>query len=193
MKYPFSLLVLMIALNTSIAQSNDNTKISFDCFACSYGDYDYNVGFRIGMGYGVLKPMNALLDLTANLSLNYWRYEVQTKGLLGNIEDSFIEDNVYFNLAIGERIKVWEFNKSKIFTGVNLNVQAYFNLTHRRMGLGIEPNIGWSRAMGQKSEFFLFLAYDQHLSSYNRRYSRHPGKLSLVMGINRRLEERRNE
>ncbi len=195
MKYILSILILFYTINIASSQiagiipNNPNDETVFDCAFCFSNNVNYRTGVKFGFGYGVYRELNPLLDLTANLSFNYWRYEVFTTDQYGIEEYTYDEDNAYFAISVGERINFLKFKESHLFTGVNINSQFYINGPTKFFGLGIEPNIGWRRKVGKRHEIFSFVGYDQHLISYNKLLPRQPNKVSLMLGFNLNLQK----
>lgn len=194
MKNVFCVLGFLLLVNVVKSQSesfdtyNNTSTSNYDCVWCGYSDNDYETGVKLGIGYGVFKEINPILDISINLNFNFWKTEVfQYQEIPGSRVNEFYHRNFLFAISIGERINIVNKNDFKFYTGVNLNPQIYLNSIHKLIGLGIEPNIGISKKLGSKYEFFTQIGYEQHLISYNRLYRRHPNKLSLLLGINYEL------
>jgi len=113
--------IFLTAQSENLVPSSNNFGPSFDCYLCEFGDFNYKTGIKLGMGYGLSKEVNSLLDLNTNLSINYWRTMVNEYDENLFIESAFIHENVYFNISVGERINIVQNEKFKFFTAVNIN------------------------------------------------------------------------
>ncbi len=158
---------------------------NLDSFFPYYPELIYSTGSKIGLGYGVFRELKPNLDLTANASINWWQFN---RTSYFNSEPTEVS-LWYFNLSIGERFRIADLGKSRLYTGINLNNQFYFGFEAKKYGLGIEPNISWSMDAGKRHEFYASLGYDQHVISFDKTFDRRPGKVSLSIGFNFDLQK----
>ena len=163
---------------------------TFDCINClTIAEYDYHTGVKTGIGIGLAKEITPRVDLTTHLSYQFWSYQVNYRHSTYYYE-SFEENNHLINISIGQRFHFAKFKTSSFYTATNLNFQKYLNDTHKNFGLSIEPALGWKKDLGQKSECFLSLGYDQLLTSYSNSSIQRPGRLGINLGINILLKKK---
>ncbi len=166
------------------------------CNNC-FTNIEFSSGVKYSIGIGLVKPVSERFDLVTNLGFGYWNYEVtiQTSGGIWyeGFYDQYKEKMSLFNFSVGERFHLFQLKNSSFYSGLNFNVQLYTQDLQKNAGLSIEPTFGWRKSLTTKSELFIAVGYDQHLTSYSEISNRRPGKLAFNLGYNIVLQSKKRD